>query len=705
MGFTFQARGGNSQFTFARRGGRAEISAVNPPLLTENNVDGATLTVTISGATFNAVVTKTDFELFGDVPGISIDTVSRTSSTVAVLTLDYDGTDFDTNRTVGVLVKASGTSVTSDRRTRSRDVTAIVETSPAAPDGLAGSPALTAVTITWDNLNDLTVSKFQYQQSSTSAFTGATWTDIPNSGPLTTSYTVTGLTRNTEYYFRLRAVTDKAPPGPASDSLRISTLNAAISITTNPASLTEANLKARTIGQGTGVGEWDITRATMTVTADGFTYDSTLETSDFELETGVPGLTIHSVSRTSSTVAVVTLEYDINQFMVADSTLAVKVKGSAGTLTGEVESSSVNVSRVGRVTAPTNPTDSFAWDIINASWAVHFRFAAADNPPTGRTVINGGEYRLSSSVAGISSANWVIFDTDASGAALGEWLITPNTFQAVQFRWAASNGLPGESSSIYSYTSPAPRATAPPPITVTPPRPGELRATAGNAQVVLRWGDSAGATGWQYRQRTGSGSYGSWINISGGGSVRTFTVTGLTNGTSYAFQVRAAIGSTFSSASNEVTATPAAATPAPSGFTAAFQFSRLERITTTEDNPTVTINLNFAANAVVMVSFRRGVVPRYTLASDGRSITFTSASPGSTEWIMYNNSSSSTVIRALTATGLTSAHAIPFTATNFSRLFTVSRGLNDVAELSANGRTLTVHGQSDREGSVWAVWR
>ena len=69
-----------------------------------------------------------------------------------------------------------------------------------------------------------------------------------------------------------------------------------------------------------------------------------------------------------------------------------------------------------------------------------------------------------------------------------------------------------------------------------------LTATAGNAQVTLNWTPNPVPTvnptlSWAYRLKAGSGNYGEWQDISGGTAARTHTVTGLTNGTVYTFQV------------------------------------------------------------------------------------------------------------------------------------------------------------------------
>ena len=96
-----------------------------------------------------------------------------------------------------------------------------------------------------------------------------------------------------------------------------------------------------------------------------------------------------------------------------------------------------------------------------------------------------------------------------------------------------------------------------------------LTATAGVGSVTLTW-TRTGNTGfgyWVYRQGVTGGGYGDWIDIPGGATIRTHTVTGLTASTSYTFQVARAEGtglnfSVFASGggySNGATATPTAA--------------------------------------------------------------------------------------------------------------------------------------------------
>ena len=76
-----------------------------------------------------------------------------------------------------------------------------------------------------------------------------------------------------------------------------------------------------------------------------------------------------------------------------------------------------------------------------------------------------------------------------------------------------------------------------------PPPPRGLSATAGGASVTLRWTDpgDAAITKYQYRYYSySSRSWSAWTDIpSSGATTTTYTVTGLTNGQQYGFQVRA----------------------------------------------------------------------------------------------------------------------------------------------------------------------
>ena len=94
-----------------------------------------------------------------------------------------------------------------------------------------------------------------------------------------------------------------------------------------------------------------------------------------------------------------------------------------------------------------------------------------------------------------------------------------------------------------------------------PTAPDSFSAVAGDGHVWLGWRSPLDSTitGYQYQQGTGD-----WTDIPGSRAGTTFhVVTGLANGMSYAFKVRAVNAAGGSDPSDELTAAPAAASSAP----------------------------------------------------------------------------------------------------------------------------------------------
>ena len=104
-----------------------------------------------------------------------------------------------------------------------------------------------------------------------------------------------------------------------------------------------------------------------------------------------------------------------------------------------------------------------------------------------------------------------------------------------------------------------------------PGAPANLTATGGDEQVALSWGapDDGGSQILRYEYRYGAvgESYGNWATVSGGPNATSLTVTGLTNGTEYGFQVRA-VNSISEGLEAAATATPGRDPSAPTGLTA-----------------------------------------------------------------------------------------------------------------------------------------
>ena len=325
----------------------ASITGTAPATLGEGNLNGARVTVDLTGSTFNAGVATGNFRLSGVPAGatVTVSSVVRSASDadMATLTLSFTG-DFDSDFSLGVTVLGAGHAGAADLDTGTVLVAAVAEASAAAPTELSATAENGRVALTWRNPGDAAITGYEVSRRLSSAQSWGTWTAIPGSGAATTSYTVTGLANDSGYDFRIRALKSKAAPSAASATASATPAAPAASITsTSPVSLTEENIH----------------NATVTVTLARSTYAAAadLDKSDFELASAPSGVTISGVARDSDTAATVTLS-STGDFDSA-AKLSVRVKGSGHTesgaalTTGEVD---VAATAEASATKPTNLT-------------------------------------------------------------------------------------------------------------------------------------------------------------------------------------------------------------------------------------------------------------------------------------------------------------------------------------------------------------
>ncbi|MBC9784700.1 S-layer homology domain-containing protein [Heliobacterium chlorum] len=151
--------------------------------------------------------------------------------------------------------------------------------------------------------------------------------------------------------------------------------------------------------------------------------------------------------------------------------------------------------------------------------------------------------------------------TVPSGQTSGEIALTAGEAKTIAIV-ATEAGKSPKTYTIYVTRAPAPPTPPTPPTPSAPANPTGLSATAGNGQVALEWNGVGDATGYRVYEATNAGGYTAPV-ATVGDAVYGYTATGLLNGTTYYFVVRAGNSAGESGNSNEVSATPFA--PASGG--------------------------------------------------------------------------------------------------------------------------------------------
>ncbi len=370
---------------------------------------------------------------------------------------------------------------------------------PAKPTGLTATGGVQQIALSWTDLSDTTVTRWEYQQKAGNGSYGL-WTAIPSSSATTTRHTVTGLAGGTTYAFKVRAV-NPAGNSPASDEATARTAPA------KPTGVT-ATGGVRQIALG-----W----------AD--PSDSTITSWEYQQKTGAGSygawMAIGSSSATTTAHTVTGLS--------DGTTYAFKVRAVNASGNGDASD------EVTAATTAAKPTG------LTATGGVRAAALTWTNP--GGASITSWEYQQKAG----SGAYGTWMAIGSSSATTTNYTVTglaAGTVYAFKVRAVNSAGNGPASDEVTARTAPA--------------KPTGVTATAGAQRVVLAWADpgDASITRWEYQQKQGGGAYGSWTAIPGSGATTTtYTVRGLLAETAYAFKVRAVNPAGNGPASDEVTAT------------------------------------------------------------------------------------------------------------------------------------------------------
>jgi len=329
-----------------------ESASISHTGLTENNLDGAEISLKLTNESFNDPdLSIANFNLNNAPAGTTVNAVTYYGTDTATITLAFDGTDFDTDSTnFNIIVDASELTGAGDVLSDSLTITAVIEsesesvsiTDPGlTEENLDGS----VITIILSNVEftdvTLDVSNFVLNNAPAGTTVGAiSYVDV-DTATLTISYDGSDFDNSIENF----SITISASEITGLTDL-ISN-NISITATVEPGILTISH---------TGLTEENLDEAVIGLVLTEVTFvDATLNPANFTLNNAPSGTSVSSVTYTGSAAATVTLAYDGSDFDtdVFDFSITINsaelsggtaLTGNTLTIVASVENESVTIS-------------------------------------------------------------------------------------------------------------------------------------------------------------------------------------------------------------------------------------------------------------------------------------------------------------------------------------------------------------------------
>ena len=432
---------------------------------------------------------------------------------------------------------AAGAGAASGERSATTEASPV----PAAPAGFAASPGSTKVWLTWTAPDDASITGWEYQQKAGTGSYGS-WTAIPGSTAAKAYAEVTGLTNDTAYAFKLRAVSD-AGNGTASAEQ-----------TATPGAAVAAALTGEAGANGAHNLTWTTTSGgphRIVINADviGFwyAYYRNRGSTSWRGPSHTGGAGTRQWSGSGS------LHGEVYEYYVQPVGSRF-VGGGLFSLNGP-DSNVIELT----TNRPDRPALTFADAPVTVSPGTTATYTVKLNGAFAGTLAlsssAAGKARVSPSSLTFTGANYNVAQAvTVTGVAAG----TATINHAFTLTGASTTFIPDAGTVSVTVGSGGGQV---------PPKPAGLTASAGNGQAVLSWTDpnNASITGYKLRHgKTGARGSAAWTAIPGSGAATVIhTVTGLDNDAEYSFKLRAVNAAGDGAATDWKTATPSATTAKP----------------------------------------------------------------------------------------------------------------------------------------------
>ena len=412
----------------------------------------------------------------------------------------------------------------------------LAATAPDAPGNLAASPGTVAGTMAltwetpWHNGNAITRFEVRYA-AGTSVPAATTWTAITGSGASTTSHTVTGLTAGTEYTFEVHAVNgiDNGAEASVTETVLAPVWEFTLTDSSNN------NVTELTEGGDSATATVRITNGVTFGTDQtvNLKWGATILDRGFVLGAGNATTITILAGESSGTLEISAPELGGTDVYSSSFTQALKAT-HGGTEIGSIDLTYVDDEPVPVATISMAPTTVDEGENIEiqitlatvfaGGATINFAVTDADNALS-------GTLPTSTRFSGLQVTKTVTLTTDDN--------TTQNDgAREVTFALALNSSFAYTLGTTSSVTVEVLDNDTPPTV------PRNLMAEARLTEVDLTWQAPATDHGqpltYEYRQKEGTGPFGDWTAILNSDIDTTdYTVTGLTSGADYTFEVRA----------------------------------------------------------------------------------------------------------------------------------------------------------------------